>query len=381
MKYPFVATFLSLTLSFHALPSKAGEDSSYGLPSAQKLDPAPELKELQQLANQGNASAQARLGWIHSQGRVVKMDFKEAAKWYQLAADQGNAHGQAGIGMLYVFGWGVTRDYAEARNWLQRAADQGNAGGQVGLGWIYANALGVPQNHAQARMLYQLAAGQGDTDAKKRLEWMNAARLGVPGEISLLPKYGGNPKDELSQAADREFITRMDKYYSGDRRKAAEILASRGWTLFRQNKTDEAMQQFNKAWLINHSNGSALWGMAVIEGNRPEKVTTSLELFAEAAAVMGNDVDFSVDHARTISLAGMKMDDQSMVNDALARFSRLQNQAPQHVLNLQNWAITLFHLKKYAQAWEVIKLAEGMPRSNELDPRFIAALQRKMPRP
>jgi len=35
----------------------------------------------------------------------------------------------------------------------------------------------------------------------------------------------------------------------------------------------------------------------------------------------------------------------------------------------------------FSEAWGKIKLAEAAPRANELDRGFIAALEKKMPRP
>lgn len=42
-------------------------------------------------------------------------------------ADQGNASAQARIGQMYREGSGVPRDYAEALKWFRKAADQGFA--------------------------------------------------------------------------------------------------------------------------------------------------------------------------------------------------------------------------------------------------------------
>lgn len=70
-----------------------------------------------------------------------------------------------------------------------------------------------------------------------------------------------------------------------------------------------------------------------------------------------------------------------MLKDAFARFDRIYQKAPDNVLNLQNWAITLYAKKNYSEAWAKVKLAEATPNKNQLDPRFIADLQAHMPRP
>ena len=140
------------------------------------------------------------------------------------------------------------------------------------------------------------------------------------------------------------------------------------------------MRRFNQAWILDKTNGNALWGMAVIQmGLR--KFDDALTLFAEAENSIGSNLDFSVDYARALGVLGAQAKNEMLLNDALSRFSNLYDKAPQHTLNLQNWAITLFYQGKYAEAWQKIKLAESTPRHAELDPSFIAALQSKLPRP
>jgi uncharacterized protein len=58
------------------------------------------LRLLRPLANQGDADAQMRLGFMYHFGRGVPQDYAEAVKWYRLAADQGNASAQHGLGFL-----------------------------------------------------------------------------------------------------------------------------------------------------------------------------------------------------------------------------------------------------------------------------------------
>ena len=47
----------------------------------------PELDELRARAEQGDADAQADLGFRYSQGSGVREDDVEAVRWYRLAAD------------------------------------------------------------------------------------------------------------------------------------------------------------------------------------------------------------------------------------------------------------------------------------------------------
>lgn len=197
---------------------------------------------------------------------------------------------------------------------------------------------------------------------------------------NLMPKYGSMPKTEMQKAADAKFLASIDEFYKGDRRKAAEATASRGWEFLRQDNKPDAMRRFNQAWLIDNTNSYALWGMAVVQAEADD-ITASIKLFTEAEKSLEGDLDFAVDYAKTLGIAGAQAKNNAQLQNAFSRFARLHVSAPQHTLNLQNWAVTLFYSGNYSEAWKKIQLAEATPRRAEVDPNFVAALQSKMPRP
>ncbi|MBI5784484.1 MAG: hypothetical protein HZA64_03415 [Rhodocyclales bacterium] len=207
-----------------------------------------------------------------------------------------------------------------------------------------------------------------------------AASSAAADDINLLPKYGSAAKNDAQKAADANFLATIDNFYKGDQKKAAGEVAARGWQFLRQGNTADAMRRFNQAWLIDSTNAHALWGMAAVSGSKGD-LDQSLKLFSEAERFVGSDVDFAVDQAKTIGLAGAQSNDKALLHDAFARFARLYERAPQHTLNLQNWAVTYFYVGNYAEAWKKLKLAEATPRKAAIDPGFVAALQEKMPRP
>ena len=70
---------------------------------------------LQELAQQGKAEAQNKLGAMYENGVYVTKDYQKAYEWFEKAARQNYAKSQANIGRLYTQGLGVTQDYNEAR--------------------------------------------------------------------------------------------------------------------------------------------------------------------------------------------------------------------------------------------------------------------------
>ena len=197
---------------------------------------------------------------------------------------------------------------------------------------------------------------------------------------NLLPKYGSLPKAKWEKAANAKFIAAMDEQYHGDRKKASADMAARGWQYLAQQDLADAMRRFNQAWLLDNHNGIALWGMAAIEASSG-KLDESLKLFAEAEKFVADEINFSVDYAKAIGMAGAQHNNDALLKDAFGRFERIYHKAPQNTKNLQNWAITLFRIGKYSEAWEKVRLAEATPNKNDLDPGFLAALESRMPRP
>jgi hypothetical protein len=87
-------------------------------------------------------------------------DYSAAAFLWRPLAEQGDARAQATLGFFYAHGLGVPLDYAEALRWYQRAADQGDALAQGSLGFLYAHALGVPRDLVRAHAWFSIAAAR-----------------------------------------------------------------------------------------------------------------------------------------------------------------------------------------------------------------------------
>jgi TPR repeat protein len=121
------------------------------------------------LSEEGDATAQTKLGWMYAYGRVIPLDLAEALRWFRLAADQGDASAYSSLGRMHQGGWGVPQDYAEALRLFRLAVEQGDAVGQTELGFMYAQGWGVNQDYTEAARLFRLASDQGNTIAQHNL--------------------------------------------------------------------------------------------------------------------------------------------------------------------------------------------------------------------
>lgn len=162
--------------------------------------------------------------------------------------------------------------------------------------------------------------------------------------------------------------------------KLADKTSMRAWEALRSGRLEDAQYQFNQAFMFDNSNALALWGMAVIHSNKGA-YTESIKNFEKAEPLLIDELSFSVDYARTLGHAGVATRSETLIANAFERFNKIFERSPQHMMNLQNWAIILFYIGDYAEAWKKITLAETTPEGSFVDQKFISALQSKMARP
>ena len=121
MKKILIALLLTVSLSAHG-----AESFDDGVQALNNLDYAAALRIFTKYAEQGNASAQDKLGLMYFVGWGVPEDDKEAVKWFRLAAEQGQSLAQVNLGTLYYRGGGVPQSYVYAHMWWNIAASDGS---------------------------------------------------------------------------------------------------------------------------------------------------------------------------------------------------------------------------------------------------------------
>ena len=174
-----LATGASVTVSAAVPADPAPADPPRPDPADIDVTQLP-IAALRDLAESGDAAAQAELGERYEDGRGVVQDYAVAVSWFRRAAEQGHAPGQAALGSMYGRGRGVPRDDAEAARWFRRAAEQDNARGQAGVGFMYSTGRGgVVQDHGEAIRWYRRSAEQGNAVGQYNLGWMYESGRGV----------------------------------------------------------------------------------------------------------------------------------------------------------------------------------------------------------
>ena len=150
---PAVSTLLAALLAVYLfLPAVRADDV---IPSAEEARQLA-LRAYTEAAQEGDAEARFKLGWLYEQGQWVAKDPAQAAHWYRLAADQGETVAQYNLALLLLSGSGVAKDPVQAVAWLRKSADLGLSSAQLKLA-----------EHQTQATPEQLAAYQAKLDAKK----------------------------------------------------------------------------------------------------------------------------------------------------------------------------------------------------------------------
>ena len=201
-------------------------------------------------------------------------------------------------------------------------------------------------------------------------------------DISLLPMYGDVQKTEKQKQADEIYLKTMDANFSS-RRAASQSAAKAGWGFLRKRDLNTAMRRFNQSWLLDPNYYEAYAGFAQIldiQGN-----FQGASKMAEKAMNLGPaDYRLMCDAASAHGKYALSIENNS---EEKAKYLKKSASVCEHAALIHpdgsciyfNWAITLFHMGEYLEAWQKVKKLEDLGYGHRK--YFIDDLSRKMPRP
>jgi len=138
---------------------------------------------LAEAARKGDPLAMFEIGAVYTEGRGIKADLAQAAKWYQRAADAGVTPAEYRLASLYEKGTGVSRDLAKARTLYLQAAEKGNASAMHNLAVMLASGGDTTPDFAGAGKWFSMAADRGIRDSQFNLAILYARGNGVTQDL------------------------------------------------------------------------------------------------------------------------------------------------------------------------------------------------------
>jgi TPR repeat protein len=176
-------------------------------------------------AEQGNPRAQFNLGQCYLKGKGIKQDTDQALVWYRKSANQGNARAQATMGHMYAMGIGVNKSLELAFDWFRKAAELGNAMAQVSLGFMYENGKGIEKSTELAAQWYREAAERGDVKAQMKIGLMCENGIGVEQDVELAAVW----YHEAAEVGHAEAQVKLGSMYAEGRGVEQDVELAAVW--------------------------------------------------------------------------------------------------------------------------------------------------------
>ncbi|MDF0644172.1 MAG: tetratricopeptide repeat protein [Nitrospira sp.] len=118
-------------------------------------------KELESLANLGDARAQYNLGLLYDQGLGVPQSDALALRWYTQAAEHGEPRAQYNLGIMYMNGQGTTPDPVLAYYWFSLAVAQGESKAPAARDYVMGQMSSEQISQGQQMVMTRLQAQTG----------------------------------------------------------------------------------------------------------------------------------------------------------------------------------------------------------------------------
>jgi TPR repeat protein len=129
-----------------------------------------EILNLKTAANNGDESAQFKLGKMYLEGLKTIKDYSKSFEWFHKAAQNGHTDAQYELSKMFLDGTEhITRNLSKALEYLNLSANGGNIKAQYLLGYLYDKGEDVTHDEAKAFEWFSKAAQQGSSLAQTTL--------------------------------------------------------------------------------------------------------------------------------------------------------------------------------------------------------------------
>ena len=202
-----------------------------------------------------------------------------------------------------------------------------------------------------------------------------------------LPMYGqpGIVRSDALKKTDAAFARQATTKY-GSPGAASRVWASQGWSAMREGKPDLALEQFNRAWLLNAKNYQVFWGFGAVLSERgklaeaAEQLTVANQLIDEPAqkAALLSDLG-SVNSELAAGLPEDKQLDRAQyfvrANQCFAESLEID---PNYAPSWKEWAVSLYRQERFSEAWLKAKRAMEL-KAEPFPANFLDDLRKKVP--
>lgn len=194
-----------------------------------------------------------------------------------------------------------------------------------------------------------------------------------------LPMYGGKVKTKGQIEADNKFIEEAIKS-AGSREKATSHFLKRGWQYLSKGDLKTSIKRFNQAWLITPDHPEIFWGFGIVLA-RKKDFDESIKMFKESYRIDHANPRLLIDFAHIYGVKAFSVSTENeksiYLNKAIQLYEEAANIDPNFGPLYFQWAVTLYYMEQYKEAWNKIQTAQE--KGVTVDPNFLKELEKKMP--
>jgi tetratricopeptide (TPR) repeat protein len=200
-----------------------------------------------------------------------------------------------------------------------------------------------------------------------------------------LPMYGqpGIVRPDDLKKADAAFARQATTKY-GSPGAASRVWAGQGWSAMRDGKPDLALEQFNRAWLLNSKNYQVFWGFGAVLseqgklGGAVEQLSVANQLIDEPAqkAALLSDLGSVYSELAASLPQDKQLDRAQYFVRANQSFAESLEIAPNYAPSWREWAISLYRQERFSETWVKAKRAIEL-KAEPFPANFLKDLERK----
>ncbi len=189
--------------------------------------------------------------------------------------------------------------------------------------------------------------------------------------------------DDLKKADEAFIREAVAKYRS--REEASRVFAAQGWAAIRENKKDLALDNFNRAWLLNPKNYQAFWGFGAVLSAQG-KLLEAIEQLESAGELIDNPKE-AVALLRDLAVANSTYAASLPKENELERaqyfvqanqfFAESLENDPTYAASWRAWALSLYDQERYSEAAVKAERAQEL-KAEPFPPNFLRDLKGKM---
>lgn len=206
----------------------------------------------------------------------------------------------------------------------------------------------------------------------------------------------GQPETPLSgfvKKANEDFIKEAigpSGPFNGNRKEASKAWAAMANDFINKGDLDYAMRRYNQSWLLDENNYQPYWGFGqiiILQRQNAQDIDKAITFYEKAKALINDEYqkqallgDLGIAYSR--KARAISNDDEAQgkyFEMANKYFSESANMDRTYSVIYEGWANSLYHEKKYAEAWQKVKQAEAM--GHPVNQKFKENLNRSMPEP